>query len=180
MKSQHTTSVLIAFAAIAILFASCKETRKAEQATASSKADTNSSYIDLYMKLKDALVADDSTSASIHAKTLASAVLELNGATYQVNDEQSFKLAVKEVAKSASQIPNADLSAQREHFESITENMIGLIKSTGAAQEIYVQHCPMYNQGKGGYWLSQFEEVKNPLFGSMMLNCGFVSDRIKQ
>ncbi len=180
MKSKHTTSVLIAFAAIAILFASCKETTKTEQATASSKTDTNNSYIDLYMKLKDALVADDSTSASIHAKTFASAVLELNAATYQVKDEQGFKLAVKAVAKSATQIPNADLSAQREHFESITENMISLVKHTGAQEVIYIQHCPMYNQGKGGSWLSQYEEVKNPLFGSMMLNCGLVTDRIKQ
>ena len=180
MKTQNTTLRLITLTAIAILLASCKETKKEHHAPESSMSVANGTYIDHYMKLKDALVSDDSVSASMHAKTLASSIQELDPDFYPVDDKQNFSIAVRAVAKTALQIPNADLAAQRESFESITKNMIGIVKNTGAPQVIYIQYCPMYKQGLGGYWLSLNEEVTNPLFGSMMIYCGMVTDKIKQ
>jgi|SaaInl6LU_22_DNA_1037377.scaffolds.fasta_scaffold57540_1 hypothetical protein len=179
MKTQTKTLGLMALTAIALSLTSCKETKKEEQATTPTNVSNSSTYIDHYMSLKDALVGDDSVSASIHAKTLANSVQELDVTSYELKDERNFVLTVKKVAKNASQIPNADIALQRSLFEAITNDMINLIKITGASSIVYVQYCPMYEQGQGGYWLSQNEAVKNPLFGSMMLNCGRVTDTLK-
>jgi hypothetical protein len=32
----------------------------------------------------------------------------------------------------------------------------------------------MYNKGKGGIWLSETREIKNPFYGNKMLTCGSV------
>jgi hypothetical protein len=37
----------------------------------------------------------------------------------------------------------------------------------------------MYNNGKGADWLSKEKEIKNPYYGSQMLNCGSVEETIK-
>jgi hypothetical protein len=30
----------------------------------------------------------------------------------------------------------------------------------------------MYNEGKNGYWISELKEIRNPYYGSEMLECG--------
>jgi len=37
----------------------------------------------------------------------------------------------------------------------------------------------MYNDGKGANWLSTENGVKNPYYGSQMLNCGKTIETIK-
>jgi hypothetical protein len=48
-----------------------------------------------------------------------------------------------------------------------------LLKAFGANDRtLYYQHCPMANNDKGGNWISQTSEIKNPYFGDKMLKCG--------
>ncbi|WP_299685019.1 hypothetical protein [uncultured Dokdonia sp.] len=44
---------------------------------------------------------------------------------------------------------------------------------------VYKQYCPMAFNGKGAYWLSNSNEVRNPYFGDQMLKCGVVEKEIK-
>jgi hypothetical protein len=44
---------------------------------------------------------------------------------------------------------------------------------------IYVQHCPMANNGDGGDWLSAENKIQNPYYGSEMMECGAVIAEIK-
>jgi hypothetical protein len=37
----------------------------------------------------------------------------------------------------------------------------------------------MYNNGKGGNWLSLEEEINNPYFGKQMLHCGSTTAILK-
>ena len=37
----------------------------------------------------------------------------------------------------------------------------------------------MYDNNKGAYWISDTKEVKNPYYGSSMLDCGVVEEEIK-
>ena len=37
----------------------------------------------------------------------------------------------------------------------------------------------MYNDGKGGDWVSKEADIKNPFFGSQMLGCGKTVETIK-
>jgi Cu(I)/Ag(I) efflux system membrane fusion protein len=36
----------------------------------------------------------------------------------------------------------------------------------------------MTAEDQGGYWLSEFEEIRNPYFGEAMLTCGEVRETI--
>ncbi|MDP4747411.1 MAG: efflux RND transporter periplasmic adaptor subunit, partial [Algoriphagus sp.] len=41
-------------------------------------------------------------------------------------------------------------------------------------QVVYKDYCPMAFDNKGGYWLSETEDIRNPYFGASMLSCGEV------
>ena len=43
---------------------------------------------------------------------------------------------------------------------------------------MFVQYCPMANDGDGGYWLASETEIRNPYYGDEMLNCGEVKETI--
>jgi len=45
-------------------------------------------------------------------------------------------------------------------------------------QKLYWDYCPMAFDNNGAYWLSFEREIKNPYFGSKMLNCGSVEDSL--
>jgi hypothetical protein len=73
-----------------------------------------------------------------------------------------------------------DVKEQRIAFEDVSKIMEVLVsgnKITSGA--IYKQYCPMAFNGKGAYWLSNSNEVRNPYFGDQMLKCGLVDKEIK-
>jgi len=75
----------------------------------------------------------------------------------------------------------AEIDKKRMHFEHIAEAFISTARTLGAiGQDFYVAFCPMYDDDRGAHWLSEFEEIKNPYFGSMMLRCGEVREKIRE
>jgi hypothetical protein len=181
---------------IAAVLASCgssnKSEEKAEQATTAkseqtameeeaSSADKNtdvSAVIEAYLSIKDALVNDDQEKAATAGKSLASALGEMNMS--QVSEGQKAEAnEIIEVAKNHGEhIAESEIDHQREHFEALGKDMKDLIAITGTDRKLYQQYCPMYNDNKGGMWLSDSEEIRNPLFGSKMLKCGKVEEVI--
>lgn len=74
-----------------------------------------------------------------------------------------------------------DLETRRVHFEPLSEAMISVAQTLGAVgQTFYLAFCPMYDDDQGAYWLSEFEEISNPYFGSMMLRCGEVREELRE
>ncbi len=62
---------------------------------------------------------------------------------------------------------------------ALSADIIALMKHTDVnSGNLYVQHCPMANEGEGGYWLAAEKEVRNPYYGDEMLNCGAVKETI--
>ncbi len=69
---------------------------------------------------------------------------------------------------------------RREIFEKVSMAMEAQItKEKIISGAIYKQYCPMAFNGKGAYWLSNSNEVRNPYFGDQMLKCGVVDKEIK-
>ena len=73
-----------------------------------------------------------------------------------------------------------NIKHQREHFDMLSKDMYDLVKSFGTGQTLYHAFCPMYNDNKGAYWISETKEIKNPYFGKEMPTCGEVKEEIKQ
>lgn len=119
-----------------------------------------------YLKLKDVLVSSDSAGAQEAGKDLAISLAKIDGC------ENTSGLATK--------ISTAnDLKTQRLHFTALSSDIVALMKHTDLnSGALYVQYCPMANEGGGGYWLAAEKEVRNPYYGDEMLNCGEVKETI--
>ncbi|SFJ80523.1 DUF3347 domain-containing protein [Myroides guanonis] len=126
----------------------------------------SSGILDSYFDIKEALQEDD----AIEAKKETVNLLRELDAFKSENAEASA--LVKEMKREAEGMLKEDLKEQRAHFEPLSHQVKQFINIVGSDRVVYEQYCPMYNENKGGMWLSDEEELLNPLFGNMMLRCG--------
>lgn len=132
-----------------------------------------------YFALKDALVNSDPKLSSSIAKTLLTKIKEVN--MEQLSDEHTVWMNIMSSLLSNTELvsKSTNIEKQRNIFMTITADVYKLMKVSKQDASIYYQHCPMYNSGKGSNWLSKEKEIKNPYYGSQMLNCGKVIETIK-
>lgn len=129
--------------------------------------DSASQILASYMKVKDALVESDAVKAADEADTLASLLADYKGC-------ENTAIMAQEMANSH------DLAAQRAVFKSVSNELIGIYEhAPKASGTLYLQHCPMYDESKGGDWLSMSSDIRNPYYGDDMLTCGKVVRKIE-
>ena len=88
-------------------------------------------------------------------------------------------MEIMESAKEhAEHIIKSDLKHQREHFLALSTDIIDLVALLGTEKTLYKDFCPMANNNKGGFWLSEIKDIKNPYYGARMLKCGSVKKQI--
>jgi hypothetical protein len=144
-----------------------------------SEASNGSSVIvDKYLAIKNALVNDDQNSATSAAEALVQSISNFDVAQVETSKQKDLKQLLVAIKTHGKQIKTSDIKRQRAAFAELNLDMKGALAITGTSRDLYEQYCPMYNQNEGGAWLSASKEVKNPLFGSQMLNCGFVKQTI--
>lgn len=133
-----------------------------------------------YFALKDELVKTDGNTASAKAATLLLTINRVEMQTLKTEEHNVWMKIVKNIKEDAEHIADTkDIKHQREHFVTLSKNIYDLIKVSKQETPTYYQFCPMANNGKGANWLSKENTVKNPYYGSMMLNCGKVIETIK-
>lgn len=124
-----------------------------------------------YLIIKSGLVASDALIAKDGALQLLSALAE-------VTSLDTTLAAIKEDAEHISE--TGAVSHQRDHFNSLSKNVAAVVVATNANHSgVFLQYCPMAFDGKGAYWLSASDEIRNPYFGDEMLKCGKVVETIK-
>lgn len=135
---------------------------------------------DNYFALKDELVKTDGNTASAKATILLLTINRVKMQTLKTEEHSIWMKIVKNIKEDAEHISDTkDIKHQREHFVTLSKNIYDLIKVSKQETPTYYQFCPMANNGKGANWLSKENTVKNPYYGSMMLNCGKVVETIK-
>lgn len=127
-----------------------------------------------YLELKEALVAANAQTAQTHAKAVSDAAEKMDVSALEGEQKAFAEEKLEEIKGSASKMAAAsEVSEQRESLELLSEATFALTKAFGASEEtLYYQHCPMANNDKGAYWMSNEKEIRNPYFGEKMLNCG--------
>lgn len=134
-----------------------------------------------YIKMKDAFVASDvkkiSDAAILVNKSLSAIDRNLlKGDSHKIWLDY-FKSLVKNIQHIISE---KDIKKQREYFANFNTVFYQSIRTFGLdATKTYYQYCPMAFNNKGGYWLSEIKEIKNPYFGETMLKCGETRETIK-
>lgn len=119
-----------------------------------------------YLHLKDALVASNQADAKKAADDLQKSLVNVTDG--------------KMVADEAAKVANAaTLDDQRIAFSGVSDMMAMLVKGGKLSMGmLYLEYCPMANNNKGAYWLSNEKEIRNPYFGNAMLTCGSVKEMI--
>jgi hypothetical protein len=126
--------------------------------------DGREKALEAYLQVKEALVMSDSKAAQAAAKDFHREVSGMEGGQ---------KTLTKAAAKLAKQ---TDLEKQRKAFEVVSIMAWNAVKNSAPMnQSLYYQYCPM----KNAYWISDEETIRNPYYGSQMLDCGKVSEKIE-
>ncbi|EDP94637.1 efflux RND transporter periplasmic adaptor subunit [Kordia algicida OT-1] len=127
--------------------------------------------IKAYLALKDALVKSDTKLSAEKSEAFRKALEQLT--VPQRKTENSYWAVLHKTSKGINK--NTSIEQQRKSFQIISNHMIELVQHFKIFdQKLTVQFCPMANNDKGAYWLSDEEQIRNPYFGDAMLNCGSV------
>jgi hypothetical protein len=152
-----------------------------ETGTAVQKNASLDAIVTAYLQLKNALATDDGNRAASAAKDISDAMTKADTSTFTPEQAKVFNDAKADISEHAEHIGSngSRIAHQREHFEMLSKDMYDLVKSLNSGQKLYLDHCPMYNEGKGASWLSETKEIKNPYLGKKMPGCGTVEEEIK-
>lgn len=133
-----------------------------------------------YFSLKDALVQADATAASARAKKLTEDLSAVNMGRLEHEQHLAFMKYLTILKADAERMTeNKDIVKQREFFTALSQNMYELMKSIQPGYPVYLDHCPMFNGGKGANWISREAAIKNPYYGSQMMTCGKIVETLK-
>ncbi|HBE41259.1 MAG TPA: efflux RND transporter periplasmic adaptor subunit [Bacteroidales bacterium] len=137
--------------------------------------------LDQYLNLKNYLVQDNSKMAIQAAGNFQKALSGVDMKHLSGDNHLKWMDLSGGIAESLTSIINSDgLEQERKTFQSLSKDLYDAIKTFGVMNRtVYYQFCPMYDNNKGGYWLSETEEILNPYFGKEMLSCGEIRETLK-
>lgn len=186
MKNIKTILSLLILTGIIMINTACKNNKekenlqKNEQKTTDDKSQDYSNFIPVlknYFELKDALVNSDQAVAQNAGINLINTISDFDKNPYPEKEDKISKILL-EAKQQAKMIAEGSLEKQRMSFKKLSENISNFVTLTGTNQTIYLDFCPMYNNGKGGMWLSTIKKIKNPYYGDKMKKCGTVQNTI--
>ncbi len=137
-----------------------------------------SRVLDAYFAIGDTLAGDAATDLAPPARAIAAGVDEL--LAIPIPEDEHFWHRHDEVAtvrgKALELIDATGIEPVRLIFADLSISLSKLTRATGIPigyrAEVHELHCPMYREGQGGsIWLQPKGSVRNPFYGSMMLEC---------
>ena len=140
------------------------------------------SVVEKYVVLKDALVAGDEEKATKAARETLTALNKVDMHLLEGDEHMAWMKWQKPIRANLNGIVQMQgLEMKRSHFRIVSDNLTQAVQKFGVEEgkKIYVDFCPMTNNGEGGYWLSETKEIENPYYGKKMLTCGEVKEVIQ-
>ena len=134
-----------------------------------------------YLAVKNALAKDDSALSATLGKKLSSTISATNSSKIDAKLKDKYVALAANATKQSGVIAASagKIAVQRTAFASLSEDITDLVANFGTNKKLYQDYCPMYNEGKNGYWISELKEIRNPYYGSEMLECGGMIKEIK-
>ena len=134
-----------------------------------------------YLQVKNALANDNGNDAADGGKAISEAMAKLDKSSLSEAQAKTYNAVVDDLKENAEHINenSGKIDHQREHFEMLSQDMYDLLKSFDGTQTLYKDFCPMANENKGAFWISETKEIKNPYLGKKMPECGEVQEEIK-
>lgn len=135
-------------------------------------------YLGNYFKIKNFLVNDDSKNSYEALFEFEKSIKSIETVKFSDVDQSQIKSIINNILNNVNKMKSESIKIQRLYFEKLSQNIFNLINIINPKIKVFHQYCPMFNENKGGMWLSSSKEIFNPLFGSSMLKCGYVKSEI--
>ncbi len=137
---------------------------------------TTTEIVTNYLALKNALTKDDSKAAASAGKALLDVFNNVDENAIKTEMKKTYSEIADDAKEHAEHIGDnaGKIDHQREHFVMLSKDITDLVKMFGSSQKLYQDFCPMYDNDKGAYWLSETKKIQNPYHGSEMLTCGSI------
>ncbi len=129
---------------------------------------------DKYIILKNAFVASNVSGVKKAAEELRQSIDETDMNLISGDAMDIWMQLLPDLKKQILQVISSEnLKEQREEFSGFNDVFYNVIKTIGLkGKTVYYQYCPMMNDNRGAYWLSEEKDIKNPYYGDEMLTCG--------
>ena len=159
--------------AVIALFVATSYTANAQGVSA--KKEFNAT-LNAYFETKNALAKDNASLASESVKNLIKNMENFPVKELSAEQQGIWKKEIEGIKKSALEISTEKaIKVQRANFWPLSSAMVKLAKAFNLnSGEVYVQYCPMAKKS----WLNEVEAIQNPFYGSMMYDCGEVTETI--
>jgi Protein of unknown function (DUF3347) len=137
--------------------------------------------LNAYLQMKNAFTEDNSAGAATAGKKLEAAFRNFDKSALTEVQKKTYEDVEADAREHAEHIGanGGNIAHQREHFELLSKDIYDLVKAFGGGQVLYKDFDPMYNKGKGAFWLSETKEIKNPYMGKAMLTSGSIKEELK-
>lgn len=134
-----------------------------------------------YFEIKNGLAADDDVAAASGGASMAATLAKADKSGFTPEQLKVFTENEADLLEHAEHISanKGNISHQREHFETMSEDVYALLTAFGSGRPAYLVHCPMYNDNKGASWISEVQTISNPYMGQKMSTCGKVKQLIQ-
>ena len=135
----------------------------------------------VYLNMQAALVSDKSTEAATQAVITDQLIKGFDTTNLPADQKEAYEAHVSKISALAINMSNTrDINVQRISFSPLSDHVYQLVKTFGNDRPVYQTHCAMAFDGKGASWLSDKTEIRNPYYGSEMLECGEVINIVKK
>lgn len=134
-----------------------------------------------YVSLKEAFVATDAAQVKAEASKTRAAVAGVDMKLLTGAAHNDWMIYLENIERTLQEIERTDdIEQQRNSFSTLSDNFYKSIKAFGlGGLTAYYEFCPMAFNNQGAYWLSDNATIRNPYFGSKMLKCGSVEEKLQ-
>jgi membrane fusion protein, copper/silver efflux system len=143
--------------------------RSAASRPASAAPVDTTELVKAYLKLTASFASDKQDASAL--KSLKESAEKL-----AKSDDESVRKAATGIAARAGEMTGKGLKLQQGTLKQLSAQLIPLVRAhPPAGMALNVVYCPMAK----AEWLQTSEEIRNPYYGSEMLECGTIKSTIK-
>ncbi len=138
--------------------------------------------LESYFDLQQALANDSLTDAQKYAERIAARLGSISTDELPPPSMEVWRNLSDRIGETLARLRSREeIEPFRADFQSLTILVDELVRRFGTAHlPVYEHYCPMAFDDKGAFWLQANEDLRNPYFGSSMLQCGEVRAQITE
>lgn len=137
--------------------------------------------VNAYLEIANALVNGDLSATDNAAEIMIEKVKAFDSSSIDKKGKRTWVQHASLYKTNLVEMGHVEkLKGKRSYFSHISEILYCTLKSFSLREDLklYVVYCPMAFDGKGAFWITESKKIRNPYFGTKMLNCGEIKEEL--